>query len=189
MFRIVLYALWSRDYEGALIRVLEEAFSCDYEQARKYLQALADHRVLSLRAPSPGYAYKLASQMMRFGAYTQVEQVGPLKRDDWIADGLVALPENAENWWVVDSGSLANEQAYWLEKTSLVGLRFASDEVTQALSKEMRCRGAETLSEELAGEVEKRMEKARSIFVRWATKNRARNRNRLRGLQVFGEEE
>jgi hypothetical protein len=88
MFKILLNGMWSKDYLTPLGRVLSENVPCDLDQAILMIKELGDGKRQSLIAKNLGKAEALACDLLQFGCYIEVVQVGPLT-DEMVLEDLV----------------------------------------------------------------------------------------------------
>lgn len=157
MFRIELFALWSRDYLASLARVLASAMGSDRRATRRALEALDARQPLVVTARSLGEANYLAQVFMKLGCYTSVTQLERISDESQIRDFDRMLKEELKEWYVFSEAE-TGRITHLIEKRTLARLKIESDAVDAWLSRQVRDRGGteirqpafEALSETIA---------------------------------------
>jgi hypothetical protein len=158
MFKIVLNAMWSKDYLTPLAKVVSETMPCSLEEASVMVRNLSDGRRMSLVANTPAHAEELACDLLQFGCYIEVEQVGPLTDEVMIHD--------LQNWFADDQDAfsvlydtqghvqrIVEEQGYGI-------LKLESQPVADWVGEELIRLGARKLGPSEASALRKRLENA-----------------------------
>ncbi|MFN8397445.1 MAG: hypothetical protein U0176_22670 [Bacteroidia bacterium] len=158
MFKIVLNAMWSKDYLTPLAKVVSETMPCSLDEATVMVRDLSDGRRMSLIAHTPSQAELLACDLLQFGCYIEVEQVGPLTDEimihdlqNWFADGQEAFSVLYDAQGHVQR--IVEEQGYGV-------LRLESQPVADWVGEELIRLGARKLGASEAPALRKRLEKA-----------------------------
>jgi hypothetical protein len=86
MFRIWLNGMWSKDYVQPLAQVLCNNLGCELEAAQERIKDLGGGKRMYVLAESVGKAHELACDLLQYGCYIEIEQVGPLTDAAMIAD-------------------------------------------------------------------------------------------------------
>jgi hypothetical protein len=86
MFKIWLNGMWSKDYVQPLSLVLSANLSCEVAEALEKIKDLGNGKRMTVMATSVGHAHDLACDLLQYGCYIEVEQVGPLTDAGMIAD-------------------------------------------------------------------------------------------------------
>jgi hypothetical protein len=97
MFKIMLNAMWSKDYLPQLAQVLADSLPCELEEAFLHIRALTEGKRLAVLASTVGKAHALSCDFLQYGCYIEVEQVAPLTDAAMIAD--------LHEWFDEDQGS------------------------------------------------------------------------------------
>lgn len=175
MYKIVLNAMWSKDYLEPLARVVSETVPCTLEDAAVMVQDLSDGRRMSLIAPTPSRAEELACDLLQYGCYIEVEQVGPLTDQIMVHD--------LHNWFADDQDAfsvLYDAQGHVqriVEEQGYGVLRLETQPVADWVGEELIRLGAKRLEHTEAAALRKRLEKA-------VSENEVR-RQRIRSERTF----
>ena len=86
MYKIILNAMWSKDYLKQLALVLCECMPCALEEANQHIRDLSLGKRIVLMTTTVSKAEALGCDLVQFGCYLEVEQVGPLTDEMMLAD-------------------------------------------------------------------------------------------------------
>jgi hypothetical protein len=100
MFRIVMHALWSRDYASALVRLFGDLDSIGPGEAKAVFDDLCEGRPREIICETPGQAYDLSTDLLQFGVYTSCEQIGPVTHLEIARDTIHLLHEDLSMFMV-----------------------------------------------------------------------------------------
>jgi hypothetical protein len=145
MFRIVLYALWSKDYLSSLTKVIADAKGCGLEVARHELAGIGYRNPLEIIVSRSGKAYELCTNLLQFGGFVEIYQIGPVT-DEGISEDFKHLLDADMRGWLVHVNGEGRVQRF-VETNTQGQLRFEQDEVTHAVGLELLARGAETIDD------------------------------------------
>jgi hypothetical protein len=157
MYRIVLNAMWSKDYLLQLATLLSENIPCELDHAYQVIRELGEGKRLEL-SPVAGKAEQLACELQQYGCYTEVEQVGPLTDEMMIAD--------MENWFDDDQSHFSvlydrdGHVVRMVEERGYAFLRMESQKVQDWAGAELLRLGAKRLESEDAGDLNQRLKAA-----------------------------
>ncbi len=101
MFKIMLNAMWSKDYLPSLAQVLSDNLHIDQEDAMMRIRALMTGKRMGVMAATVGKAHELACELLQYGCYIEVEQVAPLTDAAMIADLMYWFDEDQSSFRVV----------------------------------------------------------------------------------------
>ncbi|MEM6269264.1 MAG: hypothetical protein AAF998_07480 [Bacteroidota bacterium] len=166
MFRLQLHSLWSQDYVVPLARMLAIVMDCSLEAATAHVAGLASQTKLVLDAPTPSEANFLARDLLQFGVFVEVEQIGPVTEEAMRYDAIKSLPKSMTGWYVhVDERH--GKVVQLIERDSLTILRYEMGQITLDLGEEMLRRGAIPIDAERMSELDKLMDNLRPSYVTW----------------------
>jgi hypothetical protein len=151
MFRIVLYALWSKDYLVSLAEVIAEA---------------KGYGPLEITCTSSGKAYELCTNLLQFGGFVELFQIGAVSDAGIAEDFKLILDTDLRNWLVHVDG--AGRALHMIESHTLGQLRFERDAVTHAIGLEMLARGATAIDDARMAEVDAAAEASRLERIAYA---------------------
>lgn len=158
MFKIILNAMWSKDYLPPLARVLSESVPCDLEDAYLMIRELGEGKRQSVVAPTASKAEALACDLLQFGCYTEVEQVAPLTDE--------ILVQDFEDWFREDQGDFSvlyddkGHVSKIIEEHSYACLRLETQVVSDWVGEEMVRLGARRLVSTDGPALKERLERA-----------------------------
>ncbi len=101
MFKIILNAMWSKDYLKQLALVLSETMPCDLEEANQHIRDLSIGKRIVLLPTTVGKAESLACDLVQYGCYIEVEQIGPFTDEMMLADLKDWIDENQQHFRVL----------------------------------------------------------------------------------------
>jgi hypothetical protein len=158
MFKILIHALWSKDYMTPLMKVLMEVFSLNTEQAYRKIREIEKGNRVHFQVDTLKQAEFLATELLQFGCYIEVTQVGPLTDEAFIEDIRDFFDEDMSALRVVydKQGHVAKimeEQGH-----SYIGIERQA--VRDFVGEEMIRLGASRLEDEDWPELKARLEKA-----------------------------
>ena len=172
MFRIVLYALWSKDYLASLTKVIAEGKGCSLDEARAELAGIGFRKPLEIIATRSGKAYELCTNLMQFGGFVEIFQIGPVTDEGMAADFVDMLDGDMRGWWVhVDAEGCAVRM---IESNTQGQLRFEQEAVTHSVGMEMLARGAEAIDSARMADLEAEAEAHRMERIAYAKDMTAR---------------
>ena len=96
----MLYALWSRDYVAALVRLLRETMQCSVDESKLIVRGLAEGKTLEIMCDTPGKAYDLSTDLLQLGVFTTVEQTQQVTDEAVARDTIQLMHEDLDEWSV-----------------------------------------------------------------------------------------
>jgi hypothetical protein len=186
MFRIQMHALWSQDYIAPLARMLARVCECSLEEAEQMVSDLSSQKTLVLESPTPAEANFLARDLLQFGVFVEVEQIGPITPEAMRYDAVKSLPKSLVGWYVqVDEKS--GNATQLIEQDSLATLRYEYPEVTEELGQEMLSRGAIPIDGERMSELDRIIDRIRPQYVTWEKEFMAERIRKIKQQRQMGQ--
>lgn len=172
MFRIVLNALWSKDYIVPLNRVLVDTIGCTRDEARIYIEGLSERKPLTINCDTPGKAYDLTTNLLQYGCFVEVFQTGSLTDNALFEDASPLIGDDMQEWMVVqdDRGRILK---YVLEHGHGIG-KFEREEVTNQVGQQLLNRGARVIDQAEMAKIAADAEASRLERVAYAKEMTAR---------------
>lgn len=166
MFRIILYALWSKDYLSSLTKVIAEAKGCGLEQARQELAAIGFRKPLEIICSRSGKAYELCTNLLQFGGFVEIYQIGQVTDAGLVEDFTAMLDPDMQDWLVQVDGE--GRVLRYVESHTQGRLRFEREEVTHRIGLEMLARGATAIDDARIAELDAAAEQNRQERIAYA---------------------
>jgi|GEM_PF-4141959 hypothetical protein len=168
MYRIVLRALWSRDYVARLVRLLRAVLQTSEEGALSVCRGLASGKPIEILCDSPGQAYDLSSELLQLGVFTEAEQIGPISSQIIAADVVAILHDDLSMFgiWRDQSGG----KFRIVEQNTMGMVVFENAEVGEMVAKAVASRGAREISQEEMDEIIRTGQELRAKRVEFAEK-------------------
>ncbi len=145
MFKIILNAMWSKDYLSSLAQVLSTNMPCDLEVALQHLRDLAAGKRLTVMAATVGKAHELACDFLQYGCYIEVEQVAALTDAAMIADFQDWFDEDQSRFKVVTDA--AGHVTKMIEEVNFAYLNVETPGLKDWVGAELLRFGAEQVEE------------------------------------------
>lgn len=158
MFRIILNAMWSKDYLKQLAIVLSDCLPCTLEEANQHIRDLSTGKRIVLMTPTVGKAEALACDLVQYGCYIEVEQVGPLTDELMLADLREWFDENQQHFRVVYNREGHVDKI--IEERGYGYLRLESQVVSDWVGEELIRSGATRLEQSDWPALKERLEQA-----------------------------
>lgn len=180
MYRVVMYALWSRDYVSPLAKLFEEVMGIANEDAMLVFERLSQGKPQAIVCSTPGLAYDLSCDLMQFGVYSSSEQIGPITPAIIASDMDNLMHEDLSMFWVFrdEKGQVQR----LIQKNTLGFLYFESLQTAQLVGKTVEERGGERIGKEHMDEIMKQTEdlrEARIVYAKRMTSRYGRDWKRI----------
>ncbi len=163
MFRIVLHALWSRDFMTPLVHSLSESLGVDFTAAKELVDRIGagQHPVLYIDRIT--VATDLMQNILQFGVYASVEQVGPVTETGMIAEFRDLMGDELGGW-MVELDATERHVVQIVDAGSLARLAFESQEMMDALGETVLQRGAAVMNDATKEDLEQRTQTWRRMW-------------------------
>ncbi len=145
MFKIMLNGMWSKDYLKSLAEVLSIHVPCDIDEAFVKIRELTQGKRMSVVAHTPSKAHDLACDLLQYGCYTEVEQVGPLTDAAMIADLEGWFDDDQSTFRVVTNA--AGQVTRIIEEQGYAFLRMETQVLNDWVGEELIRLGAQQVDE------------------------------------------
>ncbi|MEM7039679.1 MAG: hypothetical protein AAF570_22085 [Bacteroidota bacterium] len=146
MFRIELFALWSRDFLSALNEVFQEAFECDQDHANELISRISPRNPLAVVANSLQQANFWSMRFLKFGVYAYVRQEGRVTVESLKTDLKSMFYPDHSRWTILKDADSGKTMAL-IDDRSQVRLTFEEAALTEYVAAEMEERGADVVVE------------------------------------------
>lgn len=185
MFKIVLNAMWSKDYVFQLATVLSSCMPCEMDEAYQIIRDLGEGKQLVIHADTIGKAEALACDFQQYGCYIEVEQVAAFSDELMIADLQDWFDENQQDFSVLYDqqghvSKIVEERTYGM-------LRLESQAVSDWVGAELIRLGAKRLGPEDWPALRDRLNSAITLNEQRRQKIRAERAEEKRRRQLRGE--
>lgn len=147
MFRINLMALWTTDYLTSLGRVLADTKGLNPEEAQALVLEVVGGERISMEVATIREANVLAENLLQYGAYVNVSQIGPVTFENLWVEYKEALGEDLSGWFVLLNASEEHVRKI-IDPETLGMLSLEGQELQDRLGEEILMRGASPISRE-----------------------------------------
>ena len=163
MFKIEVHGLWSRDFMPSLSKVVANFLEIEAEEAKNMVDLVTDKQTLHLECDSMGKTLNLVEDLMEFGAYVSVEQVGPISEDKFKEEVIDDLAPDLTGW-VVRLDKKEEKVVKIIDPVYLAKVRFGNAAITDSIGEEMMWRGAAPINQKVEEDLEERMKAWRTAW-------------------------
>jgi hypothetical protein len=189
MFKIMLNALWSRDYVTQLAQVLSACIPCEMDEAYLRIRDLGEGKGMTLISSTVGKAEALACDFLQYGCYIEVEQIAAMS-DEMMLEDLKDWFDDDQRFFSVlydNDGHVSKI----IEERGYGYLRLESQAVSDWVGAELIRNGAKRLERADWPALKERLDKAvadnevRRAYIR-AQRSEEKRRRLERGESVEG---
>lgn len=163
MFRIVLHAMWSKDFMTPLLHALAGVMDDDLEAAKQVVQDMDQGLHPHLYIPELTVVTELMQNILQFGVFASVEQVEAL-REEVLVQELEELMLEELHGWLVQLNPDESHVRQIIHARTLASISFESQSMMDAVGERVLDRGGGLISSPVAERIEARIHAWRTVW-------------------------